>query len=311
MHGTLRFFLAITVALSHLGLTIYTYNPGVIAVVMFYLLAGMVAYKLNSKKFPNKAFLYYKDRIKRIFPTYFMVLIFAFVIYLLGAKSYFISAVPTISDYLSNIVIIPLSYYMYNNIDKFTLLPPVWSLGVELQFYILAPFILLNNKIIKLSISLSLFIYILAVVGLLNTDYFAYRLIPGVLFIFLIGAIIQKVIEGDLSSKKILFYLYLLLLFLLGYVYFIDYKAPYNYETLFGLILGIPILLLLSSISLSNYKVVDKYLGNISYPIFLLHFPILWLFELFIKNPNNYYIILATLLLSILLQNILEKLKLI
>ncbi|MGB3750377.1 MAG: acyltransferase, partial [Arcobacteraceae bacterium] len=165
MHGTLRLILATLVVLSHLGITLYGYNIGVSAVVVFYLLAGMVSYKLISKNYKNKALSYYLDRIKRIFPLYLLVLVFSYIIYKLGATSYFISSQPDLMAYLSNLTIIPLSYFMYNDLDKFTLLPPVWSLGVELQFYILAPFILLCTKRIVLLFLFSFVVYILATVG--------------------------------------------------------------------------------------------------------------------------------------------------
>lgn len=307
MYGTLRFFLAITVALSHFGVTIYSYNPGVISVVVFYLLAGMVAYKLNSRNYPNKPLLYYKDRIKRIFPLYYASLIFAFCVYLLGAKSYFISASPSIIEFLSNIFVIPLSYYMYSGIDKFTLLPPVWSLGVELQFYLIAPFVLMNKKILYVLLIFSLLIYSLSSIGFLNTDYYGYRLLVGVLFIFLLGVLLQKTIEGNNLSKNFLLLVYVFILCLTFYVYFTEYRKPYNYETLYAIIGGIPLLYLLSMIKNASYKKIDTYLGNISYPIFLLHFPVLWLLEVFIYNVHIYYTIVTTLLFSILLFHLEKK----
>jgi len=295
MHGSLRFLLAIAVAVSHLGITIYNYNPGVSAVVIFYLLAGMVAYKLIFNLYPNQPINYYKDRIKRIFPMYFLALIFSFIVYLLGAKSYFISAEPTYIEYLSNIIVIPLSYFMYTGIDKFTLLPPVWSLGVELQFYLLAPFILLFTKRVIILISLSFIIYVLANIGFLHTDYFGYRLLPGVMFIFLIGTLIQKSIYGCLKSRNILISIYIFIFFLALYVFSTNYKAPFNHETIFALIVGIPFLYY---VRLPKIK-LDKFLGNISYPIFLYHFPIYWLLEIYYKSTILNVLVL-TIIISII-----------
>jgi peptidoglycan/LPS O-acetylase OafA/YrhL len=47
--GSLRFLLACLVLLSHLGISIGGLNPGVSAVVVFYLLAGHVAARLWLK----------------------------------------------------------------------------------------------------------------------------------------------------------------------------------------------------------------------------------------------------------------------
>ncbi|MGB3751207.1 MAG: hypothetical protein WA945_06530, partial [Arcobacteraceae bacterium] len=60
------------------------------------------------------------------------------------------------------------------------------------------------------------------------------------------------------------------------YIYTINYKAPYNYETLFALLVGIPLLLKLPS----KLFVLDKSLGSLSYAVFLVHFPVLWLVQL-------------------------------
>lgn len=301
MHGTLRFILALIVALSHLGITCYGYNLGVVAVVIFYLLAGMVAYKLISQLYPNQPLLYYKDRIKRIFPLYLLALLFSYIIYLFGASSYFMSAKPDLLAYLSNITVIPLSYFMYTNIDKFTLLPPVWSLGVELQFYILAPFILLKPSRTIIFLLFSFIIYALAVIGNIHTDYFGYRLIAGVLFIFLLGALLQKATLNHKPSKQILLASYLLLLTLSLYVHHINYQAPYNHETLFALLFGVPLLYLLSKSKtlFTNFKSLDRYLGLLSYPFFLVHFPMLWLVELFSFTHKDIYLILSlTFILS-------------
>ncbi len=308
MYGTLRFILATIVALSHMGVTLYGYNIGVMSVVIFYILAGMVSYKLISRNYINEPTKYYKDRIKRIFPLYYMVLIFSFIVYLLGAKSYFISSQAGIVEYLSNIFILPLAYYMYNDLDKFTLIPPVWSLAVELQFYILVPFVLPRKKIFLISFMLSFLVYIFATIGFLNTDYFAYRLLIGVLFIFLLGTILEKTILGEKSSLKLLKIIYILIVILSLYIFYIDYKVPYNHETLSALLIGIPLIYSLSKLKNQAYKVIDKYLGNISYPIFLLHFPIIWLFEIFIKEPNIFYILVIILLFSCIFQFFEKKL---
>lgn len=309
MHGALRFFLAIVVALSHLGVTYYGYNPGVVAVVIFYLLAGMVSYKLIANIYPNQPLLYYKDRFKRIFPLYLLVLLFSYIIYLLGASSYFISAKPDLLAYLSNITVIPLSYFMYSSIDKFTLIPPAWSLGVELQFYLLAPFILLKPKRIVFFLLFSFVIYALAVTGMLHTDYYGYRLIAGVLFVFLLGSLLQKAILDDKQSKvsgfnlvPFLLLIYTIITIITIYIYITGYKAPYNHETLFALVLGVPLLYLLSKLKLFfiPFKKIDRYLGLLSYPLFLLHFPVLWLVELLSFSHKNIYMILClTLFLSI------------
>ncbi|WP_434580936.1 acyltransferase [Sulfurimonas sp. NW15] len=310
MHGTLRFFLAIAVVLSHLNVRVYGYNPGVSAVVIFYLLAGMVAYKLNTRVYPNHAILYYKDRIKRVFPLYLMVLLFAYTVYLLGASSYFISKTPTFTDYIANITVIPLAYYMYTGQDTFTLIPPAWSLGVELQFYLLAPFILLSNRKILFLLISSFIIYLAAIFQLLNTDYFAYRLIVGVLFMFLTGALIEQYRYNQNKSKYTLVLLYVFLIMNALVIYYFNLQTFYSVETLFGLLIGIPILSFLFKPNSSKIVGLDRFLGNISYAVFLLHFPVIWLLKLLNNGQANAMLVLfVTIALSAIFFNTLYYLN--
>ena len=308
MHGTLRFILALLVALSHLGFFIVSnFNQGVFAVVFFYLLAGMVSHKLITTIFINQPLKYYKNRIKRIFPIYIFALSFALIIYMIGVSSPFLSTSPNLLDWISNISIIPLSYYMYSHQDTFTLLPPAWSLGVELQFYLVAPFILKSKKLFFFIFISSLFIFIFASIGKINTDYFGYRLIVGVIFMFMLGSVIQKARDKNSIAIKQLIVIYLILITLFTYIYFKNYIAMYNYETILSLIVAIPLLIFFNS---PLPKKVDKYMGELSYPLFLLHFPALWIYQFYQPKQMNIIIILIiTLLLSIIAINLGKLLK--
>ena len=59
MFGYFRFFLATLVLLSHVGMNLNGFNPGVAAVVSFYMLAGYVVCKLLTKIFlPESQFIF-------------------------------------------------------------------------------------------------------------------------------------------------------------------------------------------------------------------------------------------------------------
>jgi len=259
----------------------------------------MVSNKLLSTYFINQPLNYYKDRIKRIFPFYIYALMVSLLIYHLGVTSTFLSTKPTMIDYLSNLTVIPLSYYMYTSQETFFLIPPAWSLGVELQFYILIPFLIQQDKAMFTLFVLSFITYLFATLGFINTDYFGYRLIIGVGFIFIFGIYIDKAIKGDKKVKSFASVFYILILFVSFYTFLYgELKAPYNYETLFALLFGIPFLYFFKS---PMPKKIDAYLGFLSFGVFLLHFPALWIVELF--NIEKFHI-LITMLLSTLLSSI-------
>lgn len=305
MHGTLRFILALMVALSHLGVSLPHFNQGVFAVVIFYILAGMVSYKLITRYYATSAISYYKDRIKRIFPLYLLSLLIAVIVYHFGINSYFVSKMPTISDWIGNITIIPLSYYMYTDIDKFTLIPPAWSLGVELQFYILVPLLFRYIKFLYATYLLSISIFFIGIIGIINTDYFGYRLIAGVIFIFILGSQIIQAKKGNKTAQKVLYFTYFSCIVVFLYICVKPYKAPYNYEVMTSLLFGIPFLCYYRSPFL---KSIDKFLGIQSYGVFLLHFPSLWLYQIFCPHKINIYLILLiSFALSVILNKLLQK----
>ncbi|AHC85739.1 hypothetical protein X970_11190 [Pseudomonas monteilii SB3101] len=280
--GLLRFVLAALVVVSHMGYTVNGYNPGVWAVVVFYLLAGHVVARLWSQR-PHEEILdsvlwFYKDRALRIFPLYFTALLFGVSVWLLGANSYFLSGAPDLLRWVSNITVIPLSYYMWSGVDKFMVLPPAWSLGVELQFYLLVPLLLISHRSAFVVSSISVAVFAAAQVGWLNTDVFGYRLLVGVLFIFLTGAVIES---GSKAARYMVFvaciamFLYVLALWGFGL------RRYYDAEVAAGYVVGVPLVAMLSKFKFSGrLNVAQRHAGNVSYGLFLFHFPLIWLSEM-------------------------------
>jgi peptidoglycan/LPS O-acetylase OafA/YrhL len=101
------------VVLSHTGVSFFTLSPGVMAVVVFYILAGFVVSHIYNDILPNskyKLFHFYKDRLLRVFPLYLYVCTLTLIFITLtsySSQSYSLTAV------VGNAFIIPLNYYMY------------------------------------------------------------------------------------------------------------------------------------------------------------------------------------------------------
>ncbi|MEA2120096.1 acyltransferase [Halovibrio sp. HP20-50] len=284
--GFLRFFLAVMVLLSHMGISLASINPGVSAVVVFYLLAGHVVCRLWQRQatLPLTAKLswFYTDRLWRIVPLYLYALVVGALAWALGAQSYFISRVPDGWDWLQNLLVVPLNYYMLSGIDQFTLLPPAWSLAAELQFYLLVPFLLLNRYALAAALALSVVVFLLAQFGVLNMDIFGYRLLPGVLFIFLLGGLwqVSSAPRWPLGGKQAVLDVGWALA--VGYTVWLittpGARASYNLEVALGLALGVPLLMGLARLRFSpGLHRLQRWLGALSYGVFLLHFPVMWL----------------------------------
>lgn len=280
MFGYLRFFLAFLVMLSHLGVRFYTLNPGVIAVVVFYILAGFVVSHLYTEIFAqrkNKLVLFYRDRFLRIYPMYLYVLILTIIFLLITS---FGNPKFTFLNMFNNLTIIPLNYYMYIDSTvltnpKWWLIPPAWSLGTELQAYLFLPFVFIYKRVKIILALLSLFVYIIANFSIINPDYFGYRLLVGVFFIFLLGSSIQ----GYKKNDKIFIYSVWILLLLLVPVlsYTGSFSPTYTKETLIGLLFGMPLVLFLSKTK--KKLLFNTFFGALSYGFFLSHFLAIWILK--------------------------------
>ena len=321
MFGYLRFILAILVVLSHLGITFYGLNPGVIAVVIFYILAGYVVSYLYTNIIPNKKYkiiLFYKDRIKRIFPLYIYILILT-IIFLLTTS--FGEPNFTTMKIFNNLTIIPLNFYMLldNNIltsPSWWLIPPAWSLGTELQAYLLLPFALLYQRFKYITATISFLIYIAANFSIIHPDYFGYRLIIGVFFIFLLGTSLQKVASNTQTrfDKPFLFTIWIATFLLISLSLYLNMSSPtYTKETALGLIVGLPLIYSLSQVKIK--LPLNSLLGSLSYGLFLSHFLSIWVVQYWSLAPIGslfhmvIIIILSLFITHIALSYIEKKLK--
>ncbi|MEH1942288.1 MAG: acyltransferase [Nostoc sp.] len=291
--GIYRFLLSIFVAISHAGVLINGLNPGVIAVISFFVISGYVMTALISKNYfaPNKIVWFYLDRILRIYPQYLFNLIAVLIIYsIFGLKSHFLIQ-PTVIGLLQNLLILPMGFYMTPWVgDKFMIIPPAWSLGLEGCFYILIPFLLIY-KLEKVFFLLSYIVFLIAYLGIINTDYFGYRLIFGTIFMFFCGSFLHK--NNNISTNQPVKYTLVFSCLLLATTFFYpSLILPYNREVLIGLILGIIILPLLIKIKRTYF---DDFLGNLSYGLFLSHYLVIFEFETLGIQWNLKWILLMLL----------------
>jgi len=275
LFGTLRYFLATLVLLSHNNITLHGKNIGVMAVVVFYLLSGYMMTGLIRRRYASLAAIgaFYWDRVLRIYPQYLLFLALTLVaIHTLPIQTPYL-AVPLDGQKLfANLSIIPLNFFMFNQLDKTMLLPQAWSLGTEWQFYLTFPFVLLlHSRLRTFLASLSVLVFALAMTGLIQTDWYGYRLLPGVWFIFLTGSFIY-----DKVHKTVLG-LWLTVLFIGSgcYIASVPYQA-FNVEVIVGFLSGVVLVLLLRQGSQNKW---DDYLGHLSYGVFLCHFLVMWIVQ--------------------------------
>jgi peptidoglycan/LPS O-acetylase OafA/YrhL len=272
--GAFRLLLAVLVAISHMGISIAGHNPGVFAVVSFLIISGLVMTALIEKSYNsiNRIPAFYLDRAIRLYPQFiFYFLVSCAVIWLMLPGTPVAEAL-TAKNIIPSLGIAPLGLYMFG-ITSPDIIPPAWSLGLEAFFYLVIPFILILR--VRGAVFLaSILIAIAACVGVINTDVYGYRLLPGVLFIFLCGS---YMLRGEKSGKALITLTWLLQIALFAAIQKgLIKEAPSNTELTAGLIFGIPAVYGLSKL---GYHKIDEFFGNISYGVFLNHFVFIYVFR--------------------------------
>ena len=285
MLGTLRLLLALLVALSHADVRWFGLNPGVSAVVGFYLISGYVMCGLLHRHYatPSRVGYFYLDRAFRLLPAYYVVVALTALWYLWhGPQPPFLGQAPSLSGWLNNLLVVPLNFSMWNDANRFVMVPPAWSLAAEIQFYLLFPW-LVFLRLRGVAMVASLLVFAAAFVGWINTDWYGYRLLPGVLFVFLLGAWLHDRHAtpgapaprgGPGTDRAVLFVIAVIVAVAALGAHAGVLTLPYNREVLLGLGLTLPTVHLLARLPEQSW---DARAGDLSYGLFLTHFLAFWL----------------------------------
>ena len=279
MFGTLRFVLALLVLESHVfsGST-KSFNPGVFAVVSFFLLTGYVVTGVVRRHAlsPPRIALFYADRLLRIGPQFWFVCLATLLLApRIAYRDYFLG--PNL-DHLSvravllNLAILPLGLFRFNAVGQCILSPPSWSLGLESMFYLCLPWLLKGN-LARSVFWASLGVFALAAVGVLETALWGYYLLPGTLFLFLSGSLLYEAREAFLRRT-----LPLVAVFLVGTLVVAALRGklgvPFTREIVAGYGFA---LLALTQLAHRPRRAWDEWLGTLSFGVFLWHPLVIWL----------------------------------
>ncbi|MDK4724013.1 acyltransferase [Rhizobium sp. CNPSo 3968] len=299
--GTYRLILAFAVLYSHAFGSIGGKNPGVVAVISFFIISGYVMTQLMRKSYPTLSDVpaFFVDRAARLFPQFLFYLAASVILIpLLGLKSDFFSNLdwPAV---LLNFLMLPLGYYMFG-LQHGQMIPAAWSLGLELTFYLSFPLFFQSNEKTKWAIVLmSMAVATAAFYGYLDTDVFGYRLLPGTFFIFSLGSFVAR--------KKWRFPLIAGIIFFTAFAFTISHQQvnarSFNFEVSLGGIIGLTAITLLPKLG-RNW--LDDYFGQLSYGVFLNHFLLIFICDRYSLNPA-YIVPIGSLALSVLTYHYIEK----
>ena len=309
--GLLRFMLALAVASGHasgfFGSHIYPKVPGSHAVQLFYMISGFLIALILSGKYadtPRGNWIFYSNRAVKIYLPYFAILAVTIVIWLMaysatgnaGPLQVFFTEGSAMSfgawafTILTNLFLLGMewgsmlivrggelllsvrAYEEPPNAIQFTIIVPAWTLSLELAFYLIAPFILRRHIVLIAALALASYMFRFQAYSLgyrtIATDY---RFFPFELSLFLYGALSYRLyaLLKERDSFKPALSLGITVACALAAIslprYFIQH--PHQMYALVGLLL--PALFDFST----RYR-WDKWLGDLSYPLYLVHWPV-------------------------------------
>ncbi|MHA6205463.1 acyltransferase family protein [Dyella soli] len=276
--GLYRLLLAVAVVLSHLGFDTWLFDlsPGVVAVVSFFVISGYVTSALIEKHYDSlaQAPQFLLDRVMRIFPQYLVYLAAAIGLLVIGGDLVANWLPVTPVTVALNALMLPTSYYMLSDAAQ-ALNPPTWTLGLEFTFYLFAPILIIKRWTVAAFV-LSMIVFGLAFSGVIDTDVYGYRLIPGTLFIFLCGSFMRPS-ATTLQRGLVVVAWVIAAAMLVLFAMIPRFHVHYNGELATGIVIGVPAVALLTGL---RYRKIDEVFGNISYGVYVNHFPLIWLFTL-------------------------------
>lgn len=264
-------------------------------VISGYLITTLIIDDINKDKFSFKVF--FLKRFKRIIPAYYFCLL---GIALATSCCYLYSDLESFKNtllrsilFISNRSFASGNTYFGAQQNENPLLH-TWSLAIEMQFYILLPFLIyfFKKHIIKVILAIIFILtiyssYQIEILGNKNGIYFSLLArIPE----FLIGSLFSQIFKNgiDLKRNKNNLIATLSLFFLIASTFFISEKTFFP-----GITTIVPCTAIAFLMSIKNNFVSDffskrmlVFIGGLSYSLYLWHFPIMALIR---YNNDGYF----------------------
>jgi peptidoglycan/LPS O-acetylase OafA/YrhL len=338
--GLLRLLLAISVVLAHAG-KIHGFRPleSAEAVQTFYMISGFYMGMILTEKYTGagsyRLFLY--NRLLRIYPTYWAVLIISAVIWwLAGSAVHEINPLSILQAGFggsvlvlligSNLLLLGQDLVMFSGATKsgrwrftpdfqqdrrplwhYLLVPQAWSLSIELMFYAVAPFMVAWRTRTLLAIMLLCAILRLTIyLGLhLHRDPWTYRFAPAELLLFLAGVLAyrtyRRLDRRGVNSAVCVTVTIALIVICLFYQQIPVRHIAKQWAFYCFAWAALPFVFLASR---SNS--LDRQIGDLSYPVYLSHYLFVFFLPPFLQRlrpqmNESTAILVVTLLASIIL----------
>lgn len=286
--GFVRLFLAFTVVISHNGVVNTYVGGGGLAVLFFFIISGFcMALVLNGKYTETNPARFYAARFLKLWPPFFVVVCLVFI---------FIKPVPDFSvtpwAYVPTFLLIghdvlwwfsptgaPISSIVAPNLATTTGMQQMWSVGVELSFYLVAPFFArrMSTAIMLLVIAFLTHATLTLELPPLNPQV-AHGAVNN-LWLFSLGVVMYwswRRFAGRFDRVKInglaLSVVAVILTALLANLRNTSFLPIPAFRNDFSL--AIFSLLIVPLFHFTRHSKIDRMIGEMSYPLYVVHFPI-------------------------------------
>lgn len=294
--GLIRFFLAMSVAISHNGI----YAPGIdglLAVYVFFVISGFYMALVLNEKYQDNIFGFYGARFLRLWPDYIVVLLVVLLFIAPISNAIYASTFAAVYTWAANVTM-----FFYNTLGWFGIdsttgklvflattegddsallnaahMPHIWSIGEEISFYLVAPLIARKPKIILVVLGIALLVHFAIMSDL-------YPLHPlqrysglNTFWLFLFGMAAYhgwRKYRASLDRTK------------LNPLWFSIFGVGISTTCIAAaqklwdhqILLCIPFALIAVSViplfHATRQSKLDKFVGELSYPIYLIHWPV-------------------------------------
>jgi peptidoglycan/LPS O-acetylase OafA/YrhL len=332
--GALRLLLASAVVLGHIEGIQYQATGGQTSVQCFYIISGFFIAMILDRKYNKKGDLklFYSNRLIRIFSVYWFFLAIAAglaVVWrltshrgplallienrrLIGIKGMVFLA-------FSNVFVLGQDWALFLKVqpphvglqwttnfldsdpvvNRMLLVPPAWSLGIELTFYAVAPLFTRARwwglgALIGASLLLRFFFHLRG----LDSDPWSYRFFPFEIALFLAGALSYRVyrkMEGRMKGPAWRLLAVGIFPLILAFPFYDDSRG-FFFSTGRLILYAYLVIALPALFEWTGRVKIDRALGEASYPLYLCHAMVLNVVEHFSRHAPDRWMVVAAVL---------------
>ena len=295
--GLLRCLLALSVLLVHDVDGWFKLIDGAAAVQCFFLISGFYMALVLNERYADVG-RFYVNRALRLLPTYWAVLLLTVAAAMLvGRPTFIATALHGNLTWDAQALVLVSSVFLVGSdamlfvrpteaglvftagfwseppyLFPYHPIPPAWSLPVEMAFYALAPFLVRSRWRLLVGVLLGLAVRVIVYKAFGSHDPWRYRFLPAELGVFCAGGLayhFYRAMQGNDIARRIgVACLAILIAVMLAHPYL---PPAARYVPITALMLAsLPFVF-----ALARENTTDCWLGELSYPVYLLHFPVL------------------------------------